>query len=275
MSKGNIEERAAAIVALRERPEEAPAALKKALGDRNNYLVSKAAKVAGELHLEGLVPEMLAAFDRFLQDAAKTDRQCWAKNELAKALKDLGHTDADVYLRGSRHVQMEPVWGGAGGPWEVDTAGTLRGTCLLALIDCRVDDVTLLNLLADALADPLKEVRVDAALALSHAGIPESTAVLRLKAKLGDPELEVTGQCLASLLALSPRDGVPFAAGFLNSKDDELMLEVASALAQSQDEAVLPVLKEFWKRRLAPEVRSGLRMILKASRYRGEFELDE
>jgi HEAT repeat protein len=232
--------------------------------------VSKAAKVAGELHLEELVPVMLAAFDRFMQDPVKTDPQCWAKNEIAKALKELGHTDSEVYLRGSKHVQMEAVWGG-----QVDTAGTLRGTCLLALIDCRVDDVTLLNLLADALADPLKEVRVDAALALSHAGIPESTAVLRLKARLGDPELEVTGQCLASLLALSPREGLPFAAGFLNSKDDELTLEAASALAQCHDEAVLPVLKEFWKRRLTPEVRSGLRMILKASRYRDEFELED
>jgi len=270
MSKQDIEAKAAAIDGLRKTPAEAPAALKKALGERNNYLVSRAARVAGELHLGEMVPLMLAGFDRFMEDPGKTDPQCWAKNELAKALKDLGHTDADVYLRGSRHVQMEPVWGG-----EVDTAGKLRGSCRLAMIDCRVDDVTLLNLLADALADPLKEVRVDAALALSHAGIPESCAVLRLKAKLGDPELEVTGQCLASLLALSPRDGVPFAAKFLDSKDDELTLEAASALAQSQEEAVLPVLKEFWKRKLSPEVRSGMRMILKASRYKDQFKLDD
>jgi HEAT repeat protein len=269
MSKQDIEANAAAIDALRNTPEEAPALVKKALADRNNYLVSRAARVAGELHLVEMAPLMLAAFDRFMKDPAKTDPQCWAKNEIAKALKDLGHNDADVYLRGSRHVQMEPVWGG-----QVDTAGKLRGSCLLALIDCRVDDVTLLNLLADALADPLKEVRVDAALALSHAGIPESCAVLRLKAKLGDPELEVTGQCLASLLALSPRDGVPFAAKFLDSEDDELTLEAASALAQCHDEAVLGVLKAFWKRKLAPEVRNGLRMILKASRYKDEFELD-
>jgi hypothetical protein len=270
MSKQDIEAKAAAIDALRNTPAEAPAAVKKALGERNNYLVSRAARVAGELHLVEMVPVMLGGFDRFMTDPVKTDPQCWAKNELAKALKDLGHNDADVYLRGSRHVQMEPVWGG-----EVDTAGKLRGSCLLALIDCRVDDVTLLNLLADALADPLKEVRVDAALALSHAGIPESTAVLRLKAKLGDPELEVTGQCLASLLALSPRDGVAFAAKFLDSKDDELSLEAASALAQCHDEAALDALKGFWKRKLAPEARSGLRMILRASRYREKFNLDE
>jgi hypothetical protein len=270
MSKQDIEAKAAAIDALRSTPAEAPAAVKKALGERNNYLVSRAARVAGDLQLAELVPVMLLTFDRFMNDPAKTDPQCWAKNELAQALKNVGHADSEVYLRGSRHEQMEPVWGG-----EVDTAGKLRGTCLLALIDCRVDDVTLLNLLADALADPLKEVRVDAALALSHAGIPESCAVLRLKAKLGDPELEVTGQCLASLLALSPRDGVPFAAKFLDSKDDELTLEAASALTQCHAEDALLVLKEFWKRKLAPEVRSGLRMILKASRHRAEFNLDE
>ena len=39
-------------------------------------------------------------------------------------------------MRGLRHIQMEPVWGG-----QADSAATLRGTCALALIDCQLDEL--------------------------------------------------------------------------------------------------------------------------------------
>ena len=67
--------------------------LRKALKDRSNYLVSKAAALAGELRLTALIPDLLHAFDRFMIDPAKTDPQCWAKNAIVKALKDLNHDD--------------------------------------------------------------------------------------------------------------------------------------------------------------------------------------
>ena len=47
-----------------------------------------------------------------MTDPVKTDPQCWAKNAIVKALKDLNHDDPAVFLRGIEHVQMEPVWGG-------------------------------------------------------------------------------------------------------------------------------------------------------------------
>ncbi len=37
---------------------------------------------------------MASAFSRFLENAAKTDPQCWAKNALAKAVADFGYQDS-------------------------------------------------------------------------------------------------------------------------------------------------------------------------------------
>ena len=51
-----------------------------------------------------------------------------SKNALSRSLATLEHPDAGVFLRGMRHIQMEPIWGGRS-----DTAGTLRATCALAL----------------------------------------------------------------------------------------------------------------------------------------------
>jgi hypothetical protein len=76
--------------------------------------------------LPQLTPELLIAFDRFFENPAKTDPQCWAKNALSRALTGFEHQDAAVFLRGMRHIQLEPVWGGTS-----DTAATLRSTCAL------------------------------------------------------------------------------------------------------------------------------------------------
>ena len=110
---------------------ESAADFRKALTDRNNYYVSKAAAMVAARSLAELIPDLLAAFDRFMIDPVKTDPQCWAKNAIAKAAKDLGLDDASFYLRGLKHVQFEPGWGPP-----ADTAGTLRGMCGFALTQC-------------------------------------------------------------------------------------------------------------------------------------------
>ena len=189
-------------------PEVAIDPLRKALKERSNYLVSKAAALAGDLRLTALVPDLLAAFDRFMMDPAKTDPKCWAKDAIVKALKDLNHDDPAVFLRGIEHVQMEPVWGGS-----VDTALTLRGACALALAGCSLDRQTILARLIDRMADE-KPVRIDAIRALGQCPGPDTALLLRLKALLGDKESEVTGQCFDVLLEISPADSVPFVARF-------------------------------------------------------------
>ena len=79
-----------------------------ALAHRNNYVVAKAADLVSKFRLSELIPELVAAFDRFFADPIKSDPQCWAKNALSRALAAFEHQDEGVFLRGMRHIQMEP-----------------------------------------------------------------------------------------------------------------------------------------------------------------------
>src|SRR5580658_5834311 len=132
--KRKFDEQIAALDALRQQPEDSRTQpLRKALKGKNNFIAAKAADLIREFNLPELIPDLLTAFDHFLEDPEKTDPQCWAKNAISRALATLEHQDAEVFLRGMRHIQMEPVWGGRS-----DTAGTLRATCALALVQCRI-----------------------------------------------------------------------------------------------------------------------------------------
>lgn len=244
--------------------------LRKALGDRNNYYVSKAAAIAAAGEHTGLVPDLLAALERFFTDAAKSDPQCWAKNAIARALKELGHRDAATYLRGMAHRQFEPVWGG-----KADTAATLRGACALALVDCPLNDLEAVTAIVDLLADPEKPVRVEGALALAQLGALEAIPALRLKAALGDGEPEVLGQCFASLLALDPAGSVEFVRRFLDSERIDVSLEAAAALAQAREPRALQAIEQFWGAKVPSELRKGILLALSASPLpqAGEFLL--
>src|SRR5690349_2259798 len=82
---------------------EAGAGLRKALTDRVNLVVAKAARLCAELDRRDLVPELLRAFDHLLEDAAARDPQCWGKTAIARALIDLDYRESAVFLRGARH----------------------------------------------------------------------------------------------------------------------------------------------------------------------------
>ena len=92
----------AALNALKGRQFDAPEILevKKALASRSNFLVAKAARLAEDANLVDLVPDLLAAYDRFFTNAEKSDPQCWAKNALSRALSKLECRDKVVFLRG-------------------------------------------------------------------------------------------------------------------------------------------------------------------------------
>ncbi len=242
-AKKEFEQRIAAIEALAQATpsHEVTAALRKALADRNNFLVSKAAAIAGNQGLQGLSDDLLSAFNRFLKDAVKTDPQCWAKNAIAKALRQLGHSDAAVFLQGSAHVQMEPVWGGSS-----DTAARLRGLCTLALVDCILPAKQLLSHLVNLTADKEKIVRVEAIRALSGTGMEEAELLLRMKALAGDREAEVTGQCLLGLLELKAAGAVDFVEKFLVA-DEELLFEAISALGVAPQSESVDALIRYWK----------------------------
>src|SRR5579862_3285024 len=122
MASREIEKKLERLSSLREAERgEAIAAWKKALDDRANVLAAKAAKIAEERELRELIPDLIRAFGRLMEKPAERDPQCWGKNAIAVALRDLGYDSAAPFLRGLRHIQMEAVWAGS-----EDTAQVLR-----------------------------------------------------------------------------------------------------------------------------------------------------
>jgi hypothetical protein len=243
------------------------AALRSGLRNRVNVVVAKSAALADEFQLKELMPELLQAFERLFADPVKSDPQCWGKNALARAIKDLGHADSALFVRGARHIQMEPVWGG-----QEDTAPTLRGTCLLALVQCT--DITrerVLRHLVDALADRAKPVRIDAVRTLREMEGMESALLLRLKAKAGDRETEVTGQVFDSLLALERDEAIPFVAEFLASEGDDRQ-EAALALGASDLAESVPILTRAWEHSRMRDRKQMLLRAMSASRQQSSRE---
>ncbi len=213
--------------------------LRKALAHRNNFLVGKAAKLVADAELFALLPDALAAFDRFFVDAAKTDPKCWAKNALAKTLVKLEHRQKDAYLRGLRHRQLEASWGPP-----VDSAAALRGTCAHALVDCPgISDADLLTILLEPLTDSDKTVRMEAARAIAQVGGVSAALILRLRALLGNDELEVLGAVYSALLSLEGAQAISLVAGCLKEGGD-LAAEAAFALAELRSPEALAALIE-------------------------------
>ena len=244
MANRKIEEKLERLSLLRQAERsEAITSLKKELEDRTNVVVAKAAKIAAELELQDLVPDLIRAFDRLFEKPVERDPQCWGKNALAIALRDLGYQSSEPFLRGLRHIQMEPVWGG-----QEDTAQVLRAACCAALPQCA--DLTrdeVLRHSVDALTDSSDKVRVDAVRSLEHMGGADCALLLRLKARLGDKEAQVTGQAFESLLRLERDRALPFVAEFLDSADDDIGAEAALALGSSRLPEALAILKKAWK----------------------------
>jgi hypothetical protein len=235
MAHRSFDEEMEALDALKNRTLDADVIifLKKALANKSNFLVAKAALLAEDNNLTNLVPDMVVAFERFFVNAEKTDPQCWAKNALSRALPKLDCRDKDVFLRGLHHQQMEPTWGGRS-----DSAGTLRSNCAHALVAC--DGLTndeLLVLLIDLLVDADKSVRTEAVRAISRIG-DIAIPVLHLRALIAGEDPEVLSACFSALLALQREAAIPFIARFLEAADDTAA-EAAFALAETHSPQAL------------------------------------
>ena len=55
------------------------------------------------------IPDLLRAFDRLFEKPAEKDPQCWGKNAIAVALRDLGYQSSEPFLRGLRHTAHLPL----------------------------------------------------------------------------------------------------------------------------------------------------------------------
>jgi hypothetical protein len=193
----------------------------------------------GEFELFDLRSELVAGFDRFLKDGARTDRGCSAKTAIVQALESLSVPEGAVFLAGIRYVQME----GSFGP-PVDTAPGLRAASAMGLVHMNHPDAILeiVSLLVDREAD----ARVGAVRALASSGRPESVPLLRLKAMQGEPSVDVMGECFRALMAIAPGTSVEFIAGYLNSSNAAVADAAALALGEShQPDAVESLIKRW------------------------------
>jgi len=252
--KKNFDAQLAALEQLRTQPDEASISpLRAALKHQNNYIIAKAADQVAQRRLENLLPDLLDAFDRFFDEAEKRDPQCWAKNSLSRALAALEYQEPAPFLRGLKHVQLEATWGGRS-----DTAGTLRGTCALALVQCRVvPEIELLRLLVDLLVDADKSARGDAIRELEQLGSPACSLLLRLRAQVGGDEPENLGACYAAVLRIEGTSALPWASRFLAAGDDAAG-EAALAIAATHTIEAFELLKAQWEKTHDPWLRSVL-----------------
>lgn len=249
----SLDDKLAAIRAIRGQaitPEQA-AGLRARIGDRSNLVVAAAAAVAGENTLVELAGDLEAAFDRFLVNPLKDDKLCRAKVAIVQALDAMEHRGPDVYRKAARHVQLEPVWGGT-----EDSAPPLRAAALVAL--ARAEGSGSLPLLADAMADPAKDVRVAAALALGAVGTEAAGLVLRLKVRIGDGDPDVLSECLGGLLAVDPEENLPLVVEFLDPSDPATCEAAAMALGRSRLPEALDPLKGCLEGARSAELRQVL-----------------
>ncbi|NJL45954.1 MAG: HEAT repeat domain-containing protein [Leptolyngbyaceae cyanobacterium SM2_3_12] len=155
-------------------------------------------------------------------------------------------SNESVFLRGIRHHQPEPVWGGS-----EDTAIQLRRVCALGLVAMNYPQIFVE--LADLLADPHPVVRVGAAEALAYTGDSRGALpLLRLKLKSGDDDARVISACLMGLLELAPVESLPLVVDCLYG-DDEVVAEMAAiALGEAKPSSAFEHLQSWWRQHFNP-----------------------
>lgn len=242
------------------------AAITQALASTSFRVVAKAATLAGERALHERIPDLLAAWPRFLRNAVKQDPQCLAKGAITAALLALECDDVDFWLAGTRCVQSEPSWGRA-----VDTAVDVRCNCALGLVNSRhrravVELTTLLN-------DPEKRVRAGAARAISCGDPQQAEPLLRFKIEVGDADAEVLAECFSALLSIAPEESMALVGSRLSDRDEAVRDYAALALGESRHPFALDHLIAAWKQ---PFASAGLRGALAraAALHRSEAAFD-
>ncbi|MGA7936677.1 MAG: HEAT repeat domain-containing protein [Kovacikia sp.] len=256
-----LEETLDILAQVREHPssDEAIATLRQILKGKYSVAIAQVAKIVREAALGALIPDLIAAFDRMMVKPVESDPGCLAKKEIVETLYHLEYHSESLFLRGIRHVQMEPVWGG-----KEDKATTLRGVCALGLV--RMNYPQVMVELGDLLADSEVEARIAAARAIAYAENPAGIPLLRLRVKVGD-QPAVLIECLIALLKLDPEATIPLVNSFLypakealnRTQDGETIEAAVLALGESRLSQAFPILRDWWKQTYEPELRrSGL-----------------
>lgn len=223
--------------------------LTEALKGRNNLLAARAATIIFETQQTEFLPLLASAFDRFFTHGS--DKGCAAKTAIAEALYTLGETSIEPFLRGIRHVQMEPTYGG-----QVDAAAELRGTCALGLVRAGYRDV-LLELPA-LLMDREPQTRQIAVRAVVYANDERGALLLRMKILAGDQNPDVLAEATSGLMKLSPGKSFDFVKSYLDSEDPAMAEAAALAIGGARTPAAFEVLQKQWQRHITAEPRAPL-----------------
>ncbi len=240
-------------------PATTEAPLRKALTNRNNFIVAKAAKLVPAHDHRALTEDLVAAFARFATDPNKSDPNCWAKTDIAKALAAMEYQEPEIFLQGMRTFQ----------PGFTDDAATaLRGLCALALVQCRgLSNTLVLTHLLPLFADPQLSVRVNAVRAVEQIGTDASALLLRLRAELASDEPELLGACYSGVLRLEGPSALPWVARYLRPEaPDDTASEAAFAIAETRTEAAATLLIATHMRTRDPDFRSTLLTALALTR---------
>ena len=238
-----LEEKLEALRRLRSLArDDAIAPLRKSLGDRANLVVAEAARIAAEFQISPLTPDLLDAYDRLFNDPVQKDPKCWGKTAILKALTQMDYDQSHPFLRGARHTQAEPVWGG-----QEDAAAQLRATSILGLVQCTdLGRAEILRHLVDGLADSADPVRIEAVRAIEQMDGEEARLLLRLKARSGDRRPLVTGRVFDALLNLEPDRAIGFVTEHLKSTDIDIRDEATLSLGASRLPEAVTILIETW-----------------------------
>jgi hypothetical protein len=247
------------------------APLRKALTNKNNFIVAKAAKLIAAQNQHALIDDLVTAFARFVDEPNKSDPQCWAKEAIAQALATLEYQEPEFFLAGMRIFQPG---------FTSDAATALRGICAMGLVQCRtLSNAQVLTHLLPLFADRELPVRVNAARAVEQIGTEASMLLLRLRAELASDEPELLGACYSGVLRLEGPSAIPWAAKFLPSPNagprdepDEAAAEAAFAIAETRTEAAATLLQSTYKRTRDADFRATLLSALALTRQDAAIE---
>jgi hypothetical protein len=188
------------------------------IGNKTEYVVSRAAELAMDKGVRGVLSAAVASLDRLLH-AGKGDVGCMARGALVRLLIkiDADLSAEDVALRAAQCVQWDPGVGGS-----VDSGVGVRGNAailLAAMGSTHAVRVATALLAEESMPLPRERrselVRLDAAKALRMTGADPAAAVLHFKTRIGDESPEVLGECFAGLISIWRSAGLEYVETFL------------------------------------------------------------
>jgi HEAT repeat protein len=227
----------------RTHPSTAEAELRVFLRDPNPAsLMALAVEAAAELRLHKLAPDLIALFQR-MRAEGKDDPGYTLARKIVEALTAFETPAKDLYLLAFRTREAAP--------W--DRAAGLRIAAAHALSQVHYQEAV--QLLVEGMIDPVPEVQAAVLRALGSIVSEATTVLLTYKLLAGDPNLDVLGACMDSLVRRDVERTIPLVSRYLRSDEDGVVQAAALALGESREPSALEPLMQAFRPHSAPRVR--------------------